>query len=44
MMTTAPIARRPVDDAAARLVVLVDRLSVETTGTFWDVTGVELPW
>jgi NAD(P)-dependent dehydrogenase (short-subunit alcohol dehydrogenase family) len=44
MMKNAPIALRPVDDAAARLVVLVDRLSVETTGTFWDVTGVELPW
>lgn len=44
MMRNAPIPLRPVDDAAARLVVLVDRLSVETTGSFWDVTGVELPW
>jgi NAD(P)-dependent dehydrogenase (short-subunit alcohol dehydrogenase family) len=44
MMKNAPIALRPVDDAAARLVVLIDRLSVDTTGRFWDVTGVELPW
>ena len=44
MMKNAPIALRPVDSAAARLVVLIDRLSVDNTGRFWDVTGVELPW
>ena len=44
MMKNAPIALRPVDDAAARLVALIDRLSVDNTGRFWDVTGVELPW
>jgi NAD(P)-dependent dehydrogenase (short-subunit alcohol dehydrogenase family) len=44
MMKNAPIALRPVDDAAARLVGLIDRLTLENTGRFWDVTGVELPW
>ena len=44
MMKNAPIALRPVDDAAARRVGLIDRLTLENTGRFWDVTGVELPW
>ncbi len=44
MMKGARIPLQPVDEAAAKVVGIIDALTLEKTGRFWDYAGGELPW
>ncbi len=44
MMAGARIPLQPVNEAAAKVIGIIDRLTLETTGHFWDYAGGELPW
>jgi NAD(P)-dependent dehydrogenase (short-subunit alcohol dehydrogenase family) len=44
MMKGARIPLQPVDEAAGKVVGIVDALTLEKTGRLWDYAGGELPW
>ncbi len=44
MMAGARIPLQPVDEAAGKVIGIIDRLTLDTTGRFWDYAGGELPW
>ncbi len=44
MMKGARMPLQQVDEAAAKVIGIVDRLTLDTTARFWDFAGGELPW
>jgi NAD(P)-dependent dehydrogenase (short-subunit alcohol dehydrogenase family) len=44
MMKNARIPLQPVDEAAGKVIGIIDTLTLETTARFWDYAGGELPW
>lgn len=44
MMRGSSVALQEPADAVARIIAVIDRVTVESTGRFWDRKGGELPW
>lgn len=44
MMKGVPMPLQAPAEAVAKVIAIIDRLTPETTGRFWDFQGGELPW
>ncbi|MBV6418022.1 MAG: hypothetical protein CMLOHMNK_02801 [Steroidobacteraceae bacterium] len=44
MMKGVPMPLQKPSDAVAKVIAIIDRVTPETTGRFWDHQGGELPW
>jgi len=44
MMKGVPMPLQRPADAVAKVIAIIDRVTLDTTGRFWDYEGGELPW